>query len=147
MANQKSRKRIKSTEQWEDRIKLELRLNKITQYETQYKFHPTRRWKFDFAWPDKMIAIEVEGNTFGRICKKKVYGKVCNQRLAGGRHTQGTGFEKDCEKYNTAALMGWKVYRIPSSMIKGGKSFELINEIFGDNNAADRVRGKTSACI
>lgn len=63
--------------------------------EQEFKFHPTRKWRFDFAIPDKMIAIEYEG----------VYG--------GGksRHTTVGGYTADAEKYNEAAKLGWKVLR------------------------------------
>ena len=26
--------------------------------------HPTRRWRFDFAWPDPMVAVEIEGGLY-----------------------------------------------------------------------------------
>jgi hypothetical protein len=68
--------------------------------ETQYRFHPKRKWTFDFAWPDKMVALEVEGAIWVR-----------------GRHTSGTGFTNDCEKYNTATIMGWRVIRVVADWI------------------------------
>lgn len=61
--------------------------------ELEYKFHPTRRFKFDFAIPEKKIAIEYEG----------ISGK--------SRHTSITGYTRDCEKYNIATGMGWRVFR------------------------------------
>lgn len=63
----------------------------------EYKFHPTRQWRFDFAFPHHKIAIELEGGIW-----------------TGGRHTRGKGFESDCEKYNEAAKAGWLVLRYPS---------------------------------
>ena len=66
----------------------------------EYKFHHSRKWRFDFAIPDKLIAIECEGATW-----------------TGGRHTRGAGFAKDCEKYNAAALLGWRVFRLTTDMI------------------------------
>lgn len=67
----------------------------------EYIFHPTRKWRFDYAWPDKKIAIEFEGGTFIR-----------------GGHTRGAGYAKNCEKYNQAALLGWKVYRFTPDMMR-----------------------------
>jgi very-short-patch-repair endonuclease len=61
----------------------------------EYKFHPLRKWRFDYAILENKIAIEIEGAIF-----------------TNGRHTRPTGFIKDMEKYNTAAAMGWKVIRI-----------------------------------
>ena len=59
-----------------------------------------RRHRFDFAWPDRKIAVEVEGNAWG------VKG--------GGRHMQ----DSDLEKYNIAATLGWRVLRFSPGMLK-----------------------------
>jgi len=77
--------------------------------EQEYRFHPVRKWRFDFAYPDKLIGIEVEGGTWVK-----------------GRHTRGQGFENDCEKYNEAAMLGWKVLRYTGKTINSG---EAINQI------------------
>ncbi|QRH11503.1 hypothetical protein [Vibrio parahaemolyticus] len=79
--------------------------------EKEYRFHETRRWRFDFAYPEQQLAVEVEGGTW-----------------AGGRHTRGSGYEKDCEKYNEAALRGWSVLRFTGSMIKSGKAVGTLKE-------------------
>ena len=50
-------------------------------------------WRFDFAYPQYMIAVEVEGGVFSK-----------------GRHTRGVGYSNDREKYNHAQLLCWKVY-------------------------------------
>ena len=68
--------------------------------ETEYRFHDKRRWRFDFAFPEEKIAVEIEGGTFSK-----------------SRHTTGTGYEKDCEKYNAAVLNGWRVFRFTGKMI------------------------------
>jgi hypothetical protein len=81
--------------------------------EKEYRFHKTRRWRFDFAWPKYMVAVECEGGTW-----------------SGGRHTRGKGFEGDCEKYNEAALDGWKVFRFTSTMIEGGDALEFLEKAF-----------------
>jgi hypothetical protein len=60
----------------------------------EHKFHPTRKWRFDYAWEDYRIALEVEGGVW-----------------VGGRHTSGAGFVKDMEKYNEAACLGWRIIR------------------------------------
>jgi very-short-patch-repair endonuclease len=63
-------------------------------FEPEYKFHPTRKWRFDFADVENKIAIEIEGGVWTR-----------------GRHTRGSGYIKDVEKYNAATVCGWKVLR------------------------------------
>ena len=64
-------------------------------FKEEVKFHPSRKWRFDFVLePVKTkIAIEVSGGHF----------------IPQGRHTYGKGYEKDLEKINTAQLMGWIV--------------------------------------
>ncbi len=60
----------------------------------EYRFHPTRLWRFDFAIPSLKIACEYEGIVSGK-----------------SRHTTITGFSGDTDKYNQAVIYGWKVLR------------------------------------
>ena len=73
----------------------------------EYVFHPTRKWRFDFAFPDAMIAVEVEGR---------------------GRHQSFGGFEKDAEKYNAATLLGWRIFRYTPAMVMAGTAINDILE-------------------
>lgn len=59
----------------------------------EWPFHPTRKWRFDYACPELKIAIEVDGGIF-----------------TGGRHSGGVGQLKDFEKGNAACAMGWYVF-------------------------------------
>ncbi|MCK4815094.1 hypothetical protein KA005_04930, partial [bacterium] len=77
------------------------------EYAREYKFHPVRKWRFDFALKDR-VAVEIEGGIW-----------------AQGRHTRGSGFIKDAEKYNTAAAMGWRVFRFPSDMVEDGSAIKF----------------------
>jgi very-short-patch-repair endonuclease len=78
-------------------------------FQEEVRFHPTRRWRFDWASWELMLAVEWEGGTF-----------------VGGRHTSGTGYEKDLEKYNAAALMGWTVLRFTRAMLADGRAYATI---------------------
>jgi len=86
-----------------------LRAERIKGYEREYYFHPSRKWRFDFAWPALMIAVEVEGGVW-----------------SGGRHTRGKGFVEDCIKYNEAALLGWTVFRCTTDMVRSGQAMHYI---------------------
>jgi hypothetical protein len=57
----------------------------------ELKFHPTRKWRFDYAWQDAKVFLEVEGGSW-----------------MGGRHTSPKGFARDMAKYNRASCLGWK---------------------------------------
>ena len=85
---------------------------------SEHRFHPTRRWRFDFAIPELMLAIEVEGITF--------YGKNKNGSMKLGRHQTGKGIEGDLEKYDHAMRLGWNVYRCSQSMVKSGVALQTI---------------------
>ena len=61
----------------------------------EYKFHPTRRWRFDYYNPKTNTGYEYEGIAG--------HGKM--------RHTTMPGYTKDCEKYNEAGKLGIIVYR------------------------------------
>ena len=71
----------------------------------EYRFHTVRKWRFDFAWPSKMLAVELDGGTW-----------------ISGRHNTGIGIDSDCEKYNAATLDGWRVLRFTYKHIKNGEN-------------------------
>lgn len=62
----------------------------------ELRFHETRRFRFDYAWPDRMLAIEVEGGIW---------------RKGGGAHSHPLNIKRDIEKGNLAQLGGWTVLR------------------------------------
>lgn len=79
-----------------------LRANGLRYPEVEYRFAKPlgRLWRFDYAWPDHDVALEVEGGVWTR-----------------GRHTRGQGFIDDIEKYNAATVNGWRVVRcVPSDL-------------------------------
>lgn len=79
-----------------------------------------RRWRFDFAWPDRLIAVEIEG-----LVVRRVDGHL--QVL--GRHASITGFKDDCEKYAWAAVFGWRVLRFEQSQVKSRFAAEMVGRV------------------
>lgn len=64
----------------------------------EYRFHPTRRWRFDYAWVPQKLALEIDGGRYA---------------FAGGRHAT----DADHEKLNMAAALGWRVLHVtPQAM-------------------------------
>jgi very-short-patch-repair endonuclease len=78
----------------------------------EIKFHPRRKWRFDFCHMDTKTAIEVEGGT-----------------RSGGRHTRHDGYRADAEKYNEAQYWGWTVYRLTYDMINVIELQKIIDYI------------------
>jgi hypothetical protein len=60
----------------------------------QFKFHPTREWQFDFAFPEVFIAIEIQG--------------------FGTGHTSYEGMKRDYDKHNAAMSVGWGIIYLMS---------------------------------
>lgn len=77
-----------------------------------YRFAPPRRWRFDYAWPALRLALEIEGGIW-----------------TDGRHVRGRGYERDCEKYNAAALAGWRVLRVTPRMMRDGRALQLLTAV------------------
>lgn len=78
---------------------------------TELKFMDGRSFRFDIAIQSRMIAIEYEGTFEG----KGTTGK--------SRHTTQLGYTQDCEKYNNALCLGWKVLRFTSLNYKDAYKF------------------------
>lgn len=70
----------------------------------EHKFALPRQWRFDFAWPDQRIAVEIDGGLW-----------------QNGRHQTLSGTLGDCEKYEAALARGWRVYRVPGPWIAEGE--------------------------
>lgn len=83
----------------------------------EYKFHPTRKWRFDYAIPKSLIACEVEGGVW-----------------SGGRHTSGAGYTKDMEKYSEAAILGWCVIRVTPTNLLKSTTFEMIERALNNRS-------------
>lgn len=95
----------------EEALSLQLRLTGAKPPEREYRFHPERKWRLDFAWPAQKLGAECEGGIW-----------------TNGAHTRGAHFTKDCEKYNTATLMGWRIFRFTTDMVKDGTALKTITE-------------------
>jgi hypothetical protein len=89
------------------------RAHGIPQPESEYRFAPPRRWRFDYCWriDGLKVALEIDGAVY-----------------SGGRHTRGSGFIKDQEKTNVAALLGWFVIRCVPADVKDGSVFRIIRQ-------------------
>jgi len=81
----------------------------IDAFRSAHEYHHGRKWAFDFAWPALKLAAECDGGTY-----------------SGGRHTTGTGFERDAEKYAAATVQGWVVLRLTQKQITSGAALDSL---------------------
>ena len=94
--------------------------------ERELQFHSDRKWRLDFAWPEAMVAAEIDGATWAR-----------------GRHTRGKGYESDCEKLNEAALTGWQVLRVTGGQVRSGQALRwterALSAFYGYQEQEDKA--------
>lgn len=95
-------------------ILLEAQLTELVgkYWDREHLFWPSRKWRFDYFLFNYDIAIEIEGGAW-----------------TNGRHTRGKGFIYDMEKYNHAALKGFKVLRFTPQDVLTGKAIDFIRKV------------------
>lgn len=113
LKNQSSPKSRARASEGERILELQLQFAGIP-FEREFKFHATRKWRADFLITGTKILVEVEGGVY-----------------SGGRHTRGSGYEADAEKYNAAAIEGWTVLRYTTGQVQKGLALQGIQKILG----------------
>jgi very-short-patch-repair endonuclease len=84
----------------------------------QHQFAPPRKFSFDFAWPDRRVAVEIEGGQFTkRPCPQ------CGAMIPVGGGHQGSRFQSDVEKYNLAAAFQWRVLRFTGDDLRNAAAW------------------------
>jgi len=105
----------------------------------EFRFHPIRKWRFDFCWPDQKLALEIDGAVW-----------------TGGRHTRGSGWMKDTEKLNAAAILGFRMLRCSpqqsstSAMIESIKSaltYSPLSSRCADEDKSDAIKEEKREAI
>jgi len=79
---------------------------------TEHRFHPERRWRFDFAHLATKTAIEINGGVW-----------------SGGRHVRGAGYLRDREKINAAQMLGWQVFELGTGQVTVDNVQAIINHV------------------
>jgi len=97
-----------------------------------------RRWKFDRAWPNQKIAVELEGGRYGRTITCQNCGQLVRATRGDGTagkpirvlgwHARDERFQADIEKYNAAQILGWIVLRFTREDVEG-MPFDMISAI------------------
>lgn len=87
----------------------------------EFRFTKARRWRFDFAFPNEKLAVEIDGS--------------------GPGHLSDQGKRKDQEKRNAAVELGWKVLEYPAREVGVAKRLKRIaaqiQRVFCEESDAD----------
>lgn len=97
--------------------RVEVQLVNLPKYSKEFSFHPERRWRFDYAWTEIKVALEIHGGVF-----------------TNGRHTRGKGFTEDKVKMNSAQLLDWIVIEATAAQVKSGDMLVWINKAIAKRN-------------
>lgn len=98
---------------WQMHLARDLKGYAITGWQEEFKFHPKRRWRLDFAFPLHRLGVEIDGGLW----------------LEKGGHTTGKGYQGDRDKDEAALLMGWRIYRCTPQTVKSGRAVQTIIEL------------------
>jgi len=97
----------------EESIWVQFKASKIDLPVREHTFAYPRRFRFDFAWPERKLAVECQGGIW---------------RPGGGAHSRPANIVRDNEKSNLAAALGWKVYKFDMNDIKSGRALQIIED-------------------
>jgi hypothetical protein len=75
---------------------------------------PERRFRYDYAWPEHHLALEVEGGVFSR----QAHGSI-------------SGILRDIEKYNLGAVNGYRILRVLPRDLPTSATMDLIRRALG----------------
>jgi len=78
----------------------------------EYRFHATRRWRFDFAWIEERVALEIDGGTY----------------QANSAHRSVKDSLKDMDKFNAATALGWRVIHARPEQVPGAAGVDLTGD-------------------
>ena len=80
----------------------------------EFRFHPVRKWRADFAHLPSRTLIEIEGGIY-----------------VNGRHNRAGGFAADLKKFLEAALAGWRVVRLGPNELTANYVGRLVSMVSG----------------
>lgn len=78
---------------------------------TEYRAIPERRFRWDMAFRESLILVEIQGGTWAK-----------------GGHSTGLGITRDAEKANLATLNGWRLLFFTTEMVRDGRALKTIQQ-------------------
>ncbi len=100
-----------SASQLEAELALQIKALGLPEPIREYQAIKGRKFRFDFAWLEQRLLVEVNGGTYTK-----------------GAHSTGRGIARDYEKANLAVLQGWRVLSFDGKSVKSGEAVEVIRQ-------------------
>jgi hypothetical protein len=96
---------------YEEIFAAELKHNGIS-FVREIRFHPIRKWRFDFAFPrmEPDIVLDVQGGLGTKT----------------GYHSSEKGYANDAAKSFEAQMLGLMVLHVTNDMIKNGTALKMV---------------------
>lgn len=85
----------------------------VPHFEINYRWHSVREWRWDVAFIDEKIAIEIDGV----------------RRDGKGDHQTEKGMTNDYQKVAEGVLWGWTILRFTRTMVASGEAAELTQRV------------------
>jgi hypothetical protein len=96
-------RRVARSTQLQAAVCMHLRALRFPVPVAEFRFHHTRLWRLDLAWPSVKVGMEIDGGLY-----------------TSGKHARGAGIEADHEKRNAATAAGWALlYAGPKAVHSG----------------------------
>ena len=92
-------------------------VDKLPPFVREYRFHVERKYRFDFAWVDRKVAVEIDGGIFN-----------------GGAHSNPMNILRDMQKGNLATMEGWRVLHYTPADVKCGIAIKGIKQLLGSTH-------------
>jgi len=106
--------------EWVSGLRTQLRALGLPQGQPEFRFHPTRKWRYDLALVEARLLVEVDGGAW-----------LHRQGKTAHSHGQGRGFERDRVKDAEALLLGYRVLRLTPRMVKDGRGVAYLAHLLG----------------
>jgi hypothetical protein len=112
------REKVKRKKFSEAHLLLEAHLSELgLRFEREFPFCDGRNWRADYKlWNlgdgyDGNILVEIEGAVWQQ-----------------GRHTRGSGYVRDLEKYRMASALGFKLFRFTTEEVLNGTAKDFLEK-------------------
>ena len=103
----------------EETLAFQIQAMGLPEPEREYQAVPKRKFRYDFAFVQEKLLIEVQGGIWIR-----------------GSHARPKGITRDMTKLNLAQLAGWRVLQFSPAMVRSGEAVEMIAKALGVEKSA-----------